>query len=527
MNFHVHDHRDQNNNNNLLELGAHLLHNLLDQRIGNSQPWNAPQPCYQPNDVEFTNVYAPAGPQYYHPQFTPSFNGDNYYNPMPAPVAPYADGRIMGANPQGMPNDGQQQTWQGMEARTFSDHRGGEFTMDHGRITQMRDDAGRTFGFGYDQATRQLNFVHNEDGDWDRGSGHDSRVWTKRGTNGAVTWTGEVNTGIVKDAHGREQPSYSFDDGQTKYTYTMDGVKSEQSHNNGQPWQQISTDAHGVTTTEDYRTHFTKRQDGHGHIMGMTMDEGPNHSVKFGFDQNGHCNNVVNGSESWENYHGDWWKHQYMDPKNHQMVTQRSEGQMSVNMDQGSYSFDNQNGHNTTWNSDASQSDSFQGDTTMTWPDRTTTGYDNNGNEFPCDPINGNVRYDVHNGVTVRAHVNLQGAHLDNGGNMRMDPQAPINAFERGHCVYSSGDKDHSDSALLPEDWDTIKNLESQGKNIVVVQTADGRYDIYSGLGRAVPTVGQWLEKNTIIGQADDSGVVNFGVRRQCVSGEVVPVSGS
>ncbi len=92
-------------------------------------------------------------------------NGDNYYRSAWVDQCP--ESRQMGGNQQGIPNDGSPHTWQDMGARTYTDHRGGEFTMDHGRITQMRDDAGRTFGFGYDQCTHQLNYVHNEDGDWD------------------------------------------------------------------------------------------------------------------------------------------------------------------------------------------------------------------------------------------------------------------------------------------------------------------------------------------------------------------------
>ena len=199
---------------------------------------------------------------------------------------------------------------------------------------------------------------------------------------------------------------------------------------------------------------------------------------------------------------------------------------MNVDLNQGSYTWNNGDGNSTTFNSDSSNSHTFQGNRIDTDPHGKVTGFDPDGREFPCDPINGAIKYDVRHGVTVHGHLNLHGAQLDSDGDMNMPPNAPINAFESGHCVYSSGDKKHYNYSLLPDDVDVVKNLEDQGKNVVVVQTKDGRYDIYSGLGRADSQIGQWLERNSIIGQAGDDGQVNFSVRRQRVSGNVVDVSG-
>jgi len=422
-----------------------------------------------------------------------------------------------------------QQTWPEIGSVTMTGPNGSEYTLDkNNHMTAMCDEAHRNFSFGWDLQSKALNFVHNEEGDWVRGKGCQPGEYTNTWTNQRTqaTWTGDVHVGTVKDGHGHSQVGYSFDDGQTKQTYTIDGVKSESTSSDGQPCKQISTDASGYTTTEDFRTHFTKKDDPKGHTMWMTMTDAANHKVRFSnFDQSGNAGMVEDASGQWKHVQGNEWSYKHMvDGK---MRADRKFGEMQVNMDQGWYKWHDQSNYTNTHYSDGTSSYNYNGNTMVTRPDRSTTGYDSDGNEFPCDPINGSVKYDVRNGVTVRAHLALNGAQLDSTGNMRMDANAPINAFEPGICVYSSGDKKNVNYTLLPEDVGVIKDLESQGKNVVVVENHTGRYDIYSGLGRATPMINQFIDRNTIIGQADDSGVVNFSVRRQRVSGQAVPVSSS
>jgi hypothetical protein len=264
------NHRENRDGGNILQgLERNLVNNLLDDRICNSQSWNAPPPCNQQYQFQFPNIYPPCdGPQSYQAQQSPpSFDGNNYYRPMP--INPSSDNRAVGSNPSEYPSP--QQTWQDMGPRTYTDNRGGEFTVDQGRMTQMRDDAGRNFAFGYDHCTHQLNYVHNESGEWDRGAGGDSNVWTKRGSN--ETWTGNVSAGFVTDQHGRQQPSYSFDDGSVKRTYNMDGTVTELNH-------------------------------------------GTNHSLRFGYDRDGNCGTIQDGSTLWKHSQGDEWD------RNH--VTMRS-----------------------------------------------------------------------------------------------------------------------------------------------------------------------------------------------------------
>ena len=133
------DNHRENGNTDLQGLERNLVNNILEDRICNSRSWNAPPPCNQQNEFQFPNIYPPCDAQYYQPQQAPqSFDGSNYYRSMP--IDPRYDNRPVGSNPSEYPRP--PQTWQDMGPRTYTDSRGGEFTVDQGRMTQMRDDAG-------------------------------------------------------------------------------------------------------------------------------------------------------------------------------------------------------------------------------------------------------------------------------------------------------------------------------------------------------------------------------------------------
>lgn len=414
------------------------------------------------------------------------------------------------------------QSWPNMADVTITGPHGSEYTLDqNNHMTSMRDEGNRSFRFAWDHQSNALNFVHNEQGDWQRqrGSrpGEYTNTWHNAQTHG--TWTGDVQVGTVKDAQGHDVVGYSFNNDQSRRTYTISGVKSEETLHDGQPCTRVSENANGYRTTEDFRTHFTKREDPNGHLLSTSMTDALKHTYRFSnFDQHGDPRIVENASGKWVNVQGDEWVNQ---------KKQTWHGQVHVNMNAGTYSYTDSSGRCTTKHSDGTSEESFQGNTRVARPDGTNEGYYSDGSPMPCDPISGSIKYDVNHGVTTRAHLSLHGADVDSDGNMRMDANAPVNAFERGCVVYSSADKERQNwvISLNPADMSVVHNLENEGKDVVVVETKDGRYDIYSGLGKANAKVGQWLDQDTIIGRAGDNGMANFSVHRQRISGDSVNVS--
>ena len=450
-----------------------------------------------------------------------------------------------------------------IDLQKLVNHNGSEITFnEHSQVTAIRDAANRTFEFGYDQKSGELNQVKNEYGTWQRHKHTDEWKCDNGGR-----WRGEIEV----NAKGYSYTNYDSKAGRGDRTiYSPNGSKTvehlgpdreivsfRREDKNGNVRQEDWRDGKasytmndGSRVSRDLRDKSVVAYDKDGNLT--AMQDAAGQRFAFGnYDDQGRPQNYSDKTGTWTRHGRDNWVNSESGKSRYGQIEVYKSGSFSFTESGTGFGVgsDTNSSRQVTHNRNGQKIVREHGIVTTTDKDGVKVRTYLNGTSLDGKDTDASakasIKFKVVKGVTTEGVLDFSGANSntkvevvhgkdDIHAAIHSRPDSAVRALQEGRVVYSFNHNDKNNRAgqandmLSSTDLAMLDRYRSNNPNqdIVVMacydQQAHGtRYQIYGGLDLASTKAGDTIRAGEVIGRAGEQGYT-YAARRQRLAGKPV-----